>query len=248
MPATSLTAEARAQLARNRDRIHARIQAAAARAGRDATDIQLIAVTKSVAPEVALELFALGEHDLAENRLPSLDAKLAAFVEQEPGPTWHFIGHLQRNKARRVVERSAVIHSLDSLRLITHVDRIAGELGLTPKVFLQVKLNDEVAKSGLLPSELAPAVTAAREAHHLDLAGLMCMAPLLAGASSAERREAAKQTFNAARELKERLGEPELGLSMGMTGDFEEAITAGSTQVRIGSAFFEGLDPSSPHA
>jgi pyridoxal phosphate enzyme (YggS family) len=241
---TSLHPELRAQLAQNRETIRARIQRAAHAAGRDPASIQLIAVTKSVDVSVAQALFELGETQLAENRLPSFDAKLAAFPA---APTWHFIGHVQRNKARRVVERAAVIHSLDSLRLVEHVARIAAELELRRTVYLQVKIADEESKHGLAPAELVPAIEAVLEAPSLQLAGLMSMAPLCGGATPEERRAAAADTFHQTRQLAARWPELHLGLSMGMTGDFEEAIHAGSTAVRIGSAFFEGLDPTPRH-
>jgi len=248
VPPTSINSDLGAQLAANRDKIHARIAAAAQKAQRDPASIQLVAVTKSVAPAVARQLFALGETDLAENRIPSFDAKLQDFAEHaKTQPTWHFIGHLQRNKARRVIERSPVIHSIDSLRLLQHVARIAAELQLERAVYLQVKIADEDAKSGFMPDELEPALEVAAAATHLKLAGLMCMAPLCPGRTPEERRAAAQHTFHQTRELGAKWPELQLGLSMGMTGDFEEAIAAGSTAVRIGSAFFEGLDKGSPH-
>ena len=239
------TTEIRAQLAANRAELEERIVSAARSAGRDPGSITRIAVTKSVAPEVAIQLFELGMQDLAENRLASFDAKLEAFGERTPH--WHYIGHIQRNKARRVVERSHTLHSLDSQRLLEHVARLAGELGCRPAVYLQVKLADEDNKSGFAPDEVEAGIAVALASPHVQLAGLMTMAPLCPGALEPERRARAAETFGALRDLASRWPELGLGLSMGMSGDFEEAIAEGSTALRIGSAYFRGLEPTRSH-
>ena len=198
-------------------------------------------MTKSVPPATAASLFELGETQLAENRLESFDAKRAHFGERRP--TWHFIGHLQRNKARRVLERCDVLHSVDSLRLLAHCARLTAELGLVRSIYVQVKIADEENKHGLAPSELEAALEAASAAPGLELSGLMSMAPLCPGATTSERLAAASETFEATRDLAARWPDLKLGLSMGMTGDFEAAIAAGSTAVRIGSALFRDVAP-----
>ena len=189
--------------------------------------------------------FELGEEHLAENRLENFAAKLAAFGERRP--TWHYIGHVQRNKARRVVERSDVLHSVDSLRLLEHLAHVAAELERCPAVYLQIKLVNEESKSGFAPEVVEAGIEAALASPHVRLAGLMTMAPLLPGVPETERRARAAETFAQLRELADRWPELGLGLSMGMTGDFEEAIAQGSTALRIGSAFFHGLQAERTH-
>lgn len=249
----------RTRLAANLTGLRERIARAATAAGRDPKDIELLAVTKTAPPELAAMLFELGEKDLGENRLPTFDEKLAHFAERglvgAAGPTWHFIGHIQRNKARRVVERSAVIHSIDSARLYDSVARHAGELDLRPGLYLQLKLAPEDAKGGLDADEFEQLALRAAEASRAGgprLLGLMGMAPLCPGADEPGRRAAAAAAFAQASELADASratydtpdGRPRL--SLGMTGDLEEAIAAGSTCVRVGSALFAGLLPPRP--
>lgn len=249
-----LSAESQALLTANLGEVQARISAACAQCGRDPGDVTLVAVTKTVVPEVAHALTELGPMDLGENRLPPFDAKLQAFkaLPEVSQPTWHFIGKIQSNKARRVVERAAVIHSVDSLKLLRTIGRVASETDRCPSVYLQVKhatLQGDEAKTGMQPSELKQAMAIAAElteAGHISLAGLMAMAPL--GLDPSIQKSAAAETFalhaNLAASLDAGLfagGTPRL--SMGMTGDLEEAIAAGSTCVRVGSALFRGLPP-----
>lgn len=241
-------------LARNRAEVVARIAAAARRAGRTPNSVQLLCVTKTVEPEVAAALVALGELDLGENRVPELERKHAWFEargDAQARPRWHFIGHVQRNKARRVVRLVDVIHSIDSGRLLDAVVRLAQEEARRPGVYLQVKLTGEDAKTGLAPEDVSALVDRTRDADRLDLLGLMTMAPLSAppGTSSSA---AALQTFEALAKLAGELpadafhgGRPRL--SMGMSGDLEEAIQAGADIVRVGSALFR-TDAGAPAA
>lgn len=234
-------------------RVRAAIAAAARRAGRDPSEVSLVAVTKTVPAAVAAELVRLGQRDLGENRADVLEEKAAWFdsrgfgAPDAGGPRWHFVGHLQRNKARRVVERAHVVHSVDSLQLLETLDRIAVDVGRSLDVYLQVKLHPEPTKSGFALADVPEALTAARAARRLRLVGLMAMAPLVED-DEVRRVAAARETFTrlaaAARELSrtEPAGSPALGTSMGMSEDFEVAIEAGSTCVRVGSALFAGLD------
>lgn len=241
--APGLPAAARRQLAQNLAAVRARIDAAARAADRDPKAVRLLAVTKSVPPVVAAALVELGQVDLGENRLPSLDAKRAHFAATGHAARWHYIGHVQRNKARKVLERSDIVHSVDTPRLLDAVLRLGTELELKPRVYLQVKLTDEADKHGLSIDELAGALEVARAAQtagRLDLVGLMSMAPLSGEAE--ERERAAVEVFERTRDLAAGWPDLDLALSMGMTGDFEAAIRAGSTTVRIGSALFQGVE------
>jgi pyridoxal phosphate enzyme (YggS family) len=235
----------RARLEENLKACLGRIEAA--RGDRSAT---LVAVTKSVDTETSLELAALGAIDLGESRPQEFERKRKAFEEAGVEVRWHFIGHLQRNKARGVVGHAHTLHSLDSLRLLETVARIATEIGRAPQVFLQVKLNAEAAKGGFLPGELPSVLQRASELD-LPIHGLMTMAPLVSLDDG--QLSAARDTFGRLAELGKSLpptafatGRPLY--SMGMSGDFEEALAEGADLVRVGSALFQGLPrPNAPH-
>lgn len=214
-------------LAANLRAVRDRIAAAARRAGRDPAGVTLVAVTKSVPAAVAAELVRAGVGDLAALGL---------------APRWHFVGHLQRNKAREVVRRADLVHSVDSERLLETLDRLAGEMGRELEVLAQVKLADEATKSGLDPRELGGFLARARGMRNVRVVGLMAMGPL--AEDSQAQRECARAVFRRATELaREHRGAfaraPEL--SIGMSGDFEIAVEEGATLVRVGSRLFEGL-------
>lgn len=233
----------RARLAANLRDVQARIAACARSAGREPGDVGLVAVTKTVEVEVCAALLELGVRDLGENRADVLEAKHAAFAGAPLRPRWHWIGHLQRNKARRVLLCAEVLHSLDSLRLFEACERIAAEEGLQREVYLQLKLWPEEAKGGLDPAELPELLAAAREARHLRTAGLMAMAPLVDDES--EARRAADLVFARCAELARAhaaLFPAGCRLSMGMSGDYDLAIARGAHWVRVGSALYAGLD------
>ena len=203
----------------------------------------LVAVTKSVDPGVALELARLGAMDLGESRVQEFERKLDAFAAAGRTVRWHFLGHLQRNKARRVVRSAHALHSVDSLRLLQALARLAEETGRCPLLFLQVKLTSEQTKTGLAPDELAPALEFARQ-RALPLGGLMTMAPKPDRADAAQ--DSARTTFRRLAQLAHTLpgtafvkGRPLL--SMGMSGDFEVALEEGADLVRIGSLLFRGI-------
>ena len=208
--------------------------------GRDPQEIRLVAVTKTVAPEVAGALAELGCTDLGENRVAELERKHAWFAASGRTVRWHFVGHVQRNKARRVVRLADEIHSVDSRALLDTLARVAAEEGRRPGIYLQVKLTDEPTKSGLSLAELPQLLAAATE---LPCRGLMTMAPLVAECDAPTAARAAFERLAAlAAELPGSAftdGRPLL--SMGMSADFEAAVRAGAHVLRIGSAFFEGI-------
>ena len=131
------------QLESNHEAVRARVAAACAAGGRAASAVRLLAVTKTVEPEQALALAELGCLDLGENRVPELERKVAWFGTRLPRVRWHFIGHLQRNKARRVVQLADEIHAVDSARLLATLVRVAEDLGRRPGLYLQVKLTKQ---------------------------------------------------------------------------------------------------------
>ena len=199
---------------------------------------QLLAVSKGHPASAIRELAGLGQLSFGESRLQEAVAKQAELADL-PSLDWHFIGRLQANKARPVLQRFAWLHSVDSLALAERVARIAGEEGVCPKLLLQVKLRPDPAKGGFTPEALRQAWPQLRALPGVQLVGLMTMAPL--GLDAAQRRS----LFGDCAALAQELG---LGqLSMGMSGDWPEAAAAGSTWVRIGSALF-GSKPLSPPA
>lgn len=238
-------------LADNLHAVETRIQRAVSASGRVSAEVALLPVTKSVGPQATASLARLLAADrpvaLAENRVDVLETKLEAFADLELPPiAWHFIGHLQRNKARRVVQNADVIHSVDSLRLLEALARLCEEEGRRLGIYLQVDLTGEATKHGLQPDVLAPLVKLAGQLPQFDLLGLMAMAPLREQAG-----RDASTVFDAVAQLAQGLeARPELGklfragkcqLSMGMSADFEQAITAGSHCVRVGSALYSGV-------
>ena len=249
LPSSNRSSPASVQtvLRRNRDRLLEQIEQASESAGRAAESTQLLAVSKSVSSRVAMELFRIGQTALGENRIDVLEQKRLDFEAAELAPVWHFIGHIQRNKAARVVRAADVIHSVDSLSLLRALDRHATEAERTLGILLQVKLTDEEAKHGLPASELAEAVELGRASTSLELRGLMTMAAL---DDEPERTlSLARQTFDQLAVLGSELPseaflDGRVQLSMGMSSDFEEAIAAGADIVRVGSALFEGIDPA----
>ena len=227
----------------NRARLTSRIEAACRAAGRAPSEVRLVAVTKTVRSEVARALCAAGSSDLGENRLPAFEEKVRSLEEAGLRPRWHFIGHIQRNKSRGVLRLAHEIHSVDSSRLLEALERVAREEDRRPGLYLQVNVAGEAAKGGFAPRDVPAVVEAAHGRAALPLLGLMTMAPLV---PEADRRSAARATFAGLRELAEELpGECFVGgrpaLSMGMSGDLEEAVLEGSHLLRIGSALFEGL-------
>lgn len=224
------------QIADNLAAIHSRIARAAQRSGRAADDVRLIAVTKYARLEWVRALIDAGQVLLGESRPQQLIERAAALPA---GIEWHLIGHLQRNKVRALLPHAAVIHSVDSLRLAERISDIAGQLSLAPRVLLEVNVSGEASKDGFVPGVLQQQWPALRALPHVQIDGLMTMAP------ASDDPETARPTFRGLRDLRDALrsGGPAVlpELSMGMSADFEIAIEEGATLVRVGSALFEGL-------
>jgi pyridoxal phosphate enzyme (YggS family) len=218
-----------------------RVAEACRRAGRAADEVTVIAVTKYAGPEIARLVHGAGCHDLAESRPQSLWAKAEALADLVPAARWHLVGHLQRNKVRRTLPLLTLLHSLDSLRLLEAIEAEAAAAGCVCRALVEVNLADDPERTGASPADAEAILVAAAGMPHVEVTGLMGMASVPDGDASAARRE-----FARLRELRDKLravpgGEKLRELSMGMSGDFAEAILEGATLVRIGSAFFEGL-------
>lgn len=236
------------RIVENLARVREQIAAAELRGGRQPGSVTLVAVTKYVGPAEAEALVAAGCHDLGESRPQELWRKAEALAGLPV--RWHLVGHLQRNKIRRTLPHVTLLHSADSERLLADLDSISRDLGRKTSVLLEVNISGESAKHGLTPHELDCATGSASalgarvaEFKHLEIRGLMAMAGLAGG------RDGAKADFVNLRALRDRLRTsfpPEITLaelSMGMSDDFDLAIEAGATIVRIGSALFEGVTP-----
>jgi hypothetical protein len=228
------------EIAARLDEVKATLERTAARAGRRGSDITLVGVTKGVPLEVIQAALAQGLSALGENRiqeaLPKIDA-LRNVPEGSGGLRWHFVGHLQTNKAGPAVGHFELIHSVDSLKLAQTISRKAAEMGKRQDCLIEVKLSPEPAKFGVEPPRIDELVEEVRNLPHIRLTGFMTIAPFV------EDKRVVRDTFQRARRIFEGLrhrleGEPVL--SMGMSDDFEIAIEEGSTLVRIGCAIFGG--------
>jgi len=228
-----------ARIADNVARVRAEIAAAAARSGRTADTIRLVAATKYVDASLTRPVAATGVLDLGESRPQEIWSKAPELTDLPI--RWHLIGHLQRNKVRRTLPLVTLIHSVDSLRLLDELQSEAARIERVQTILLEVNISGDATKTGFAPAEIEAAITAAAACDHLQIQGLMSMAGLDTDAATAQRQ------FAAVRELRDRLqtnvptNVSLAELSMGMSGDFREAIAEGATMVRIGSSLFEGL-------
>ena len=236
-------------LRRNLARVRERIESTAAAAGRPAPT--LVAVSKTVDAIASKALVEEGVMDLGENRAvpfaEKADTLRGSFDGSEAeGPRWHFIGHLQRNKARRVLERAHVIHSVDSSRLAEAITRICGELARAIEVFVEVNLTGEDRKLGHSPEGVGPTLDVLAASPWVRVLGLMAMGPLderegITTDSVFERAGSLASSLELERG-EDTFHEGRCQLSMGMSGDLEAAIRNGATHVRVGSALFDGFD------
>lgn len=220
-------------IADNLETVRGEIAQAAARAHRDEKEITLIAVSKTHGPESILEVVDAGQLILGENRVQEARAKMPLLPSRV---RWHLIGHLQSNKIRQALPAFERIHGIDSVGLARDVDRIAGELGLFPKIFLEVNLAGESSKFGFNPETLRAHMEELLTLKRVSIDGLMVIPPFESDP------EASRKYFVALRELRDRLASefraPLPELSMGMSGDFAVAIEEGATFVRVGTAIF----------
>ena len=220
----------------NIEHIRQRIRTTAEICGRRPEDIRLVAVSKTIPAERVRGAVEAGVLTLGENYIQEARAKIETLADLNV--EWHFIGHLQRNKAKYAVRLFDLIHSVDSVRLAREIDKQAAKLGRRQPILIQVNTGQEATKSGVYAED---ALTLAREAarmEHIVVRGLMTLPPYF------NAPEKVRPYFRALRELRDRIADAALPglamseLSMGMTGDFETAIEEGATLVRIGTAIF----------
>jgi len=218
-------------IAQNLAAVRANIEAACRKAGRSPADVTLVAVTKTVSSDVARALVAAGAADLGENRVQELESKAEAM--RDLPVRWHMIGHLQRNKVRKVLPLVQLIHSVDSLRLAQEIHEQGAKLGRKARVLLEMNVSGEASKFGLRPEELAPLLKEIAPMENLVVEGLMTMPPIAADP------ELSRPYFKRLRDLRDAHGLKHL--SMGMSQDYAVAIEEGATFVRVGTALFRGL-------
>ena len=220
-------------LTENLEAVRSRIAAAAGRAGLRPSDVELVAISKTHPAEIIREAADAGQELFGESRVQEALVKIPVL----PGRLrWHFIGHLQGNKVRKALPLVELIHGIDTMEIARDVDRVAADLGLHPRVLLEVNVSGEGSKHGFAPEALEMGLEELLALPRLQVEGFMTMAPLAPDA------EASRPYFAALRSLRDRLavqaGIPFPTLSMGMSGDYEVAVEEGATLVRVGSAIF----------
>ncbi|CDC73082.1 MULTISPECIES: YggS family pyridoxal phosphate-dependent enzyme [environmental samples] len=222
-------------IAENIARVRANIAAAAREAGRDPAEITLVGASKMNDAAACREAIAAGIDALGENRVQEMTAKLAEHAYD--GAPLHFIGHLQRNKVNKVVGHVDLIQSVGSLELLDEIERVAAARDLVQDILLEVNIGREEAKSGFAPEEVLAGAEAAAARTHVRVQGLMTIPP--ADADREENLRYFQEVQALYVDMNTKLFHNELKyLSMGMSGDYEDAIRAGATMVRVGTAIF----------
>jgi PLP dependent protein len=220
--------------------INRRIAAACERAGRQASEITLVAVSKTVPAARIREAVEAGVRTLGESRVQEAAAKIPELklLSAELKVEWHLIGHLQSNKARRAVELFDAVHSVDSVKLAERLDNAAAQSGKRLPIFIEVNLGGEESKTGAAPGEVLPLCEQIGKLQRLELKGLMAVPPF------SDNPENARPFFRHLRRLRDEarragaVGSQFNDLSMGMSDDFEIAIEEGATFIRVGTAIF----------
>ena len=221
--------------------IRAQIDAAARETGRTGADITLVGASKMNGAAACQEAIAAGIDALGENRVQEMTAKLAE--DAYHGAPLHFIGHLQRNKVKQVVGKAALIQSIGSPELLAEVDRQAEKLGIVQDILLEVNIGGEEAKSGFAPGAVEQAAAQAKTLAHVRVRGLMTIPP--ADATREENMAYFEKVRALYVDISRKMYDNGLEyLSMGMSGDFADAIRAGANMVRVGSAIFGARDYS----
>ena len=215
--------------------IRAKIEAAAVEAGRDPKEITLVGASKMNDSDACRAAIAAGIDVLGENRVQEMTQKLSENAYD--GAPLHFIGHLQRNKVKQVVGKVALIQSIGSLSLLEAVNKEAEKQGIVQDILLEVNIGEEEAKSGFFPADIFAAAAAAKELQNVRVRGLMTIPPF--DATREENLAYFQQVRALFVDINEKMFHNELEhLSMGMSGDYEDAIRTGATMVRVGSAIF----------
>lgn len=225
------------KVAENLERVKADLASTVAHAGRSIEDVTLMAVSKTWPVEHVQLAADAGHKVFGENKVQEGEIKVPAMADDIE---WHMIGHLQRNKVRKMLPLFDYVHSVDSLKLVNYINNVATDLGLEAKVYLQVNIGEELQKTGFLAEELRQNIEQIMQLERVSVHGLMCIPPAV------DDSEDSRQWFAATRELRDELEQSACislsGLSMGMSSDYRVAIEEGATIVRVGSSIFGSRD------
>ena len=216
--------------------VRGRIEKAAIDCGRNPDSVRLITVSKTVPPAIVQEAIEAGATILGENYVQEARDKISALSNFEI--SWHFIGHLQSNKAKYAVKLFDLIHSVDSIKLARELNKQARKSGKVQQILIQVNISQEETKSGISVDETTDLINEISGFENIEIKGLMTMPPFF------NQPDRVRPFFAALRDLRDQIRDKAIPgvsldeLSMGMTGDFEAAITEGATMVRVGTAIF----------
>ncbi len=217
------------------NKIRERIEAACRRVGRDPSEVTLVAVSKTKPPEMLLEAYEAGARNFGENKVQEILEKQPLLPEDI---RWHMIGHLQTNKVRQIVDRVCLIHSVDSVKLARAIEKEASARNLSVPILLEVNVAREESKFGFFLEETEAALDEIAALPHLQVRGLMTIAPFVENAE--ENRPVFRKLYQFFIDMKRKKADNMNinVLSMGMTGDFEVAVEEGATMVRVGTGIF----------
>lgn len=227
-------------VAENLSEIRSRIDELARSAGRNPEEVKLIAVSKTKPVSLIKEAVAAGALDLGENKPQEIVSKYPEF--EGDNVRWHMIGHLQKNKVRHIIDKAELIHSVDSLALAEEINKRAEAIGKIQKILIQVNVTGEDSKSGVSPDDAAELCREISKLNNVRIMGLMTISV------SGYTYEENKSVFDSLAALAARIDDMKIDnismkeLSMGMTHDFDAAIAAGATMVRVGTAIFGARD------
>ena len=219
----------------NIEAVRKKVERAAVKSGRKPEDVKIVAVTKTVPPDIILHAIEAGICDLGENRVQELCQKYDIINRVV---SWHLIGHLQTNKVKYIVDKVAMIHSVDSIELVREIDKRAGKINRIIEILIQVNVSGEKSKFGIAPERVHDFVIEAGKYGNLKVKGLMTIAPFV------DNPEDVRHVFARLRKIfidirQENIDNIDMDyLSMGMSGDYEVAIEEGANVVRIGTAIF----------
>ena len=223
-------------IAENVARVRAELTAAAVACGRDPKEIKLCAATKMNDADAVRQAIRAGVDCCGENRVQELTAKLAQNAYE--GAPVHFIGHLQTNKVRQVVGKVDLIQSVDSQRLLAAIDKEAAKQGIVQKILLEVNIGEEASKSGFRAEDIPEVVEKAGQFPNICIKGLMAIPPI--SQNNGETLKFFQKMFDLSVDIRNKIDDNVMVdcLSMGMSGDYPDAIRAGSTMIRVGTAIF----------
>lgn len=219
----------------NLEQVRKNIQDACRSVGRDPEEVTLIAVSKTKPVELLQEAYQAGTRDFGENKVQEIMDK---YPQLPSDIRWHMIGHLQRNKVKYIVDKAAMIHSVDSLRLAQTIEQEAAKHDVQVPILLEVNVAEEDSKFGLKMDEVLPLIEAIAEFLHIRVCGLMTIAPYV------ENAEENRMFFRQLKKLSVDIAAKNINnvsmsvLSMGMTGDYQVAVQEGATMVRVGTGIF----------